>query len=344
MAEALFVEIQELGLRLDTFAVNNMIRCYTRVNRIQEALDLYRKMPYFGCHPDNCTFGLLIDWCGKFGSRKELQRIFLDLRASPHNADAQTFNTMIHNFCKQRDFANAREAANQMKAWGIPFSSATYAILIHMYAKARDSKAAAELYADYLRSGLEPNLIVYNNVILSYGSSGFPGHAQNILGDIRKAGLAPDRFTYCTLISSWARAGAMLQARRWFNKACKTKAGPSIEMCNALIDGYLKAREVEPAKFILTKLYADYLRSGLEPNLIVYNNVILSYGSSGFSGHAQNILGDIRKAGLAPDRFTYCTLISSWARAGAMLQARRWFNKACKTKAGPSIEMCNALI
>ncbi|EFJ36473.1 hypothetical protein SELMODRAFT_78269, partial [Selaginella moellendorffii] len=211
MAEALFVEIQELGLRLDTFAVNNMIRCYTRVNRIQEALDLYRKMPYFGCHPDNCTFGLLIDWCGKFGSRKELQRIFLDLRASPRNADAQTFNTMIHNFCKQRDFTNAREAANQMKAW---------------------------LYADYLRSGLEPNLIVYNNVILSYGSSGFPGHAQNILGDIRKAGLAPDRFTYCTLISSWARAGAMLQARRWFNKACKTKAGPSIEMCNALIDGY----------------------------------------------------------------------------------------------------------
>ncbi|EFJ18575.1 hypothetical protein SELMODRAFT_444519 [Selaginella moellendorffii] len=277
MAEALFVEIQELGLRLDTFAVNNMIRCYTRVNRIQEALDLYRKMPYFGCHPDNCTFGLLIDWCGKFGSRKELQRIFLDLRASPRNADAQTFNTMIHNFCKQRDFANAREAANQMKAWGIPFSSATYAILIHMYAKARDSKAAAELYADYLRSGLEPNLIVYNNVILSYGSSGFPGHAQNILGDIRKAGLAPDRFTYCTLISSWARAGAMLQARRWFNKACKTKAGPSIEMCNALIDGYLKAREVEPAKFILTKVMPE---RGVEPTLQTYTILLGHYTSS----------------------------------------------------------------
>ncbi|EFJ36495.1 hypothetical protein SELMODRAFT_404554 [Selaginella moellendorffii] len=259
MAEALFLEIQELGLRLDTFAVNNMIRCYTREDAI-----LWLSPGQLHLRPPHRLV-------------RELQRIFLDLRASPHNADAQTFNTMIHNFCKHRNFANAREAANQMKAWGIPFSSATYAILIHMYAKARDSKAAAELYADYLRSGLESNLIVYNNVILSNGSSGFPGHAQNILGDIRKAGLAPDRFTYCTLISSWARAGAMLQARRWFNKACKTKAGPSIEMCNALIDGYLKAREVEPAKFILTKVMPE---RGVEPTLQTYTILLGHYTSS----------------------------------------------------------------
>lgn len=60
MAEELFSEIMEKGLKGDTRMYNEMIGAYLQVGMTEKAMDMYKLMKASGCAPDKLTFTILI--------------------------------------------------------------------------------------------------------------------------------------------------------------------------------------------------------------------------------------------------------------------------------------------
>ncbi|EFJ18733.1 hypothetical protein SELMODRAFT_420045 [Selaginella moellendorffii] len=178
---------QELGLCIDTFAVNNMIPCYTRVNRIQEAVDLYRKIPYFS---DNCIPGLLVDWCstGLQGNNKVavpdsgtlvLNAFYEAMEEGGGSWDFETAENLdrlkrgINMVLKklQHDASLALELFILAKTIpGFQHDLANYSTMIMILGNAGNYLMAKALFTEIQELGLCIDMVAANNIIRCYTS------------------------------------------------------------------------------------------------------------------------------------------------------------------------------
>ncbi|EFJ29567.1 hypothetical protein SELMODRAFT_61155, partial [Selaginella moellendorffii] len=335
----LFDEMREKGLKPDLVTVNNMIKCYGCANRVDDAMDLFREFPDFGFEPDVCTYALLIDLLGKAGRVSEVRKLFLELQSRKLKPDEYVFNSMIANFSKWKDLGLADEALDYMKVCGIRPSTVTYAIVLNMYAKSLNFMLAEKIYCEYLNSNLPPDLYVYNNAILFFGLAGRCREAEWAVEDIEKAGLVPDKFSYCTIISAWARQGCAPDAKKWFDKARSRGITPSPEMCNALIDAYIKALDLEPVAAILDAMPGWGVKATLQTYTYLFN-----YYCECCKEYVDLLRDYMRKTGHPADKFLEDVLGGKVPLQQLRRVSQRFFDSLRLERSGWASKFADALV
>ncbi|TKY48302.1 Pentatricopeptide repeat-containing protein [Spatholobus suberectus] len=87
MAEELFSQVLEKGLKPDTRMCSEMIGAYLQVGMTEKAMEIYGSMKAWGCSPDKFTFTILIRNLEKTGQQelaKTLKQDCLHYVDSPH--------------------------------------------------------------------------------------------------------------------------------------------------------------------------------------------------------------------------------------------------------------------
>ncbi|KAK6288542.1 hypothetical protein POUND7_000083 [Theobroma cacao] len=109
-----------------------------------------------------------------------------------------SFNIIINGMCKVGKLNKARDAIQDMKAWGFLPDVFTYNALINGYCKKGGigKMAALNVRTQMEKDGRRANVVTYNVLIKGFCKKGKLEDANGLLNEMLEKGLIPNRTTY----------------------------------------------------------------------------------------------------------------------------------------------------
>lgn len=88
----------------------------------------------------------------------------------------------------------------------------------------------------------------------------------------------------------------------------------------------------------------DMRKAGIEPDIHVFSILAKGYVRAGESARAEELLHLMVKSGVHPNAVIFTTIISGWCSAGKMDYALRMYEKMCKLGISPNLKTFETLI
>jgi leucine-rich PPR motif-containing protein len=139
---------------------------------------------------------------------------------------------------------------------------------------------------------------------------------------MQTAGLRPNEITYCALIEACVLARETGMALRVFQRAQRDGVTRSIQVYTAAINACMLAATDADLEAAL-EIYATMTRHAVEPDDLVYGNLIALAGAARKLEVAFEIVEDMRASGLKPSTATCSALIYACIQNGNIPAARK---------------------
>ncbi|KAK7384847.1 hypothetical protein VNO78_30550 [Psophocarpus tetragonolobus] len=175
------------------------------------------------------------------------------------------------------------------------------------------------------------NTIVMNAVVEACVRCGDIDSALRIFGEMKKRdGCGVDSVTYATLLKGLGEARRVDEAFELLETVENGTATGSPNLSAPLIFGLLNALikigDLRRANGLLAR-YGFVLREGGNFSVSVYNILMKGYINSGCPHTAINMLNEILRQGIMPDRHTYNILILACVESGKLDVAMQFFEE-----------------
>ncbi|XP_028223244.1 pentatricopeptide repeat-containing protein At5g10690-like isoform X3 [Glycine soja] len=175
------------------------------------------------------------------------------------------------------------------------------------------------------------NSIVMNAVVEACVRCGDIDSAIRIFDEMKKRdGCGVDTVTYATLLKGLGEARRVDEAFELLETVENGTATGSPNLSAPLIFGLLnaliKTGDLRRANGLLAR-YGFVLREGGNFSVSVYNILMKGYINSGCPHTAINMLNEILRQGIMPDRLTYNTLILACVQSGKLDAAMQFFEE-----------------
>ncbi|XP_014504940.1 pentatricopeptide repeat-containing protein At5g10690 [Vigna radiata var. radiata] len=175
------------------------------------------------------------------------------------------------------------------------------------------------------------NTIVMNAVLEACVRCGDIDSAIRVFVEMKKGdGCGVDTVTYATLLKGLGEARRVDEAFEMLETVENGTAMGSPNMSAPLIFGLLnaliKAGDLRRAHGLLAR-YGFVFQEGGKFSVSVYNILIKGYVNSGYPHTAINMLNEILRQGIMPDRLTYNTLILACVESGKLDTAMQFFEE-----------------
>ncbi|KAJ9164369.1 hypothetical protein P3X46_023952 [Hevea brasiliensis] len=287
----------------NTFSWNVAIRGYLESENPKEAILLYKRMLRSGgSRPDNYTFPLLFKVCA-----------ILLLNCLGHQIRG---HVLLLGFDKDIFVYNA---------------------MIYMLASMGELELARKVFDE----GCVRNLVSWNSLINGYARSGKANEALSIYEEMIKEQVNWDEVTMIGVISSCAQLEKLKLGREFHRYIEQNGLNLTIPLANALMDMYVKCRDLEAAKAIFdnmtektvvswTTMVVGYARQGLldtarkffcampEKNVVTWNAIIGSYVKAEHSKAALFLFHEMQASNIKPDGVTMVHCLSACSQLGAL--------------------------
>lgn len=165
---------------------------------------------------------------------------------------------------------------------------------------------------------LEPNEIVYNTILMAWAKAGDADACLNWLHRLQNhPTVAPSTCTYNTVLSALAKSNKAAEAESLLRTMNVPPNNRSYCTC---MDAWARLGMPEKAHTLLNELTELYRNSGLrqdlKPNAFSYSSLIQAYVRSDRTDKttmAQQVLKEMRNAGVKPNSWTYNMLLNCYA-------------------------------
>ncbi|KAJ3677166.1 hypothetical protein LUZ60_002890 [Juncus effusus] len=319
-AEGLYVNLKDLGVKLDLIAYNVVIRMYIKADKLKEAclvmetieenkniipdIYLFRDMlrTYQKCEMeekllttyywirktvdnfDESMYNCVINCCACVLPVDELLRLFDEMTNNGFRANIITLNSLLDVFGRARLFNKANKIFNIAFNQGLA-NVISYNTMISSYAQARDFEKMNSTIQKMQNAGFDISLEVYNCLLDTYGKENMLEEFESVLRKMKGAKCKFDHYTYNIMINIYAR------------------------------NGWIEA---------VSEVFKELRERGLEPDLYSYNTLIKAYGIARMPEEAVNLMREMRSKKVNPDRITYMNLITALQRNENYLEAVKW--------------------
>ena len=139
---------------------------------------------------------------------------------------------------------------------------------------------------------------------------------------MQSAGCRPTDITYCTLIEACVLAKETDMALRVFQRAQRQGVTHSVQVYTAAINACMLGASEADLEAALD-IYATMTRNSVEPDDLVYGNLIALAGAARKLEVAFEMIEDMRASGLRPSTATCSALIYACIQNGNMAAARK---------------------
>ncbi|KAL4859276.1 Pentatricopeptide repeat-containing protein [Chlorella vulgaris] len=140
--------------------------------------------------------------------------------------------------------------------------------------------------------------------IKELGRQGKPREAVAELASMAKLGIQPDTIAATALLDACCRNGKMEMARSVFAELFEGLLSPDEVVFAVLLRGYGVASEPPQWNEISTTLQQMERKNGIQPSTVTYNALLECCTKSNDAERANEIMGRMAAAGVAPDDFT----------------------------------------
>ncbi|KAG4948830.1 hypothetical protein AAZX31_15G108500 [Glycine max] len=298
-----FGNLDDLGVRRDTEALNVLLLClcrrshvgaansvlnsmkgkvdfdvgtynavaggWSRFGRVSEVERVMREMEADGLRPDCRTFGFLIEGLGREGRMDEAVEILCGMKEMNCQPDTETYNAVIFNFVSVGDFEECIKYYNRMLSDNCEPNLDTYARMINRFLRARKVADALLMFDEMLRRGVVPSTGTITTFIKRLCSYGPPYAALMIYKKARKLGCVISMEAYKILLMRLSMVGKCGTLLSIWEEMQECGYSSDLEVYECIISGLCNVGQLENAVLVME----EALRKGFCPSRLVYSKL-----------------------------------------------------------------------
>ncbi|XP_049934110.1 putative pentatricopeptide repeat-containing protein At5g40405 isoform X2 [Nymphaea colorata] len=297
------------------FAVNTMIRAYSKSHQPDQGLLLFRHALHRLLEPDNFTFTFLVRSCTQLHS--------LELGESAHSAaflrgfesDSHVESALIHMYSS----FGCVGAAHQLFIKSLQPDVVAWTALVGAWAKAGELDYARNLF-DHMP---ERDVVAWNAMITGYAQGGSSIAALSMFHEMQMAGVKANEATMVSVLSACGHLGALDQGKWVHVYIEKNKLRLNVNLGTSLIDMYAKCGEITRAMEVFNKMS--------EKNVLTWTTAMNGLAMHGLGRECLELFDSMRWSGLVPNEITYVAVLRACSVAGLVEKGQLHFQSMIHT-------------
>lgn len=286
------------------YILGYLIRIYGRLGKIQEAVDLFYRIPKFRCVPTVCSLNLLLSMlCGNRECLKMVPQILLKSQRMNIRIEESTFGVLIEGLCRFNRVGYAVEMLNFMIDDGYNVDDRICSLIITSLCDQKDltSVEALCVWGDMKKLGFCPGVIDYSNLIRFLVKEGKGRDALGILNQMKEDGIKPDIVCYTMVLSGVIAEGDYVKADELFDQLLVLGLVPDVYTYNVYINGLCKQNNVEEA----LKIVASMEELGCKTNVVTYNTLLAALCKVRELSRVRGLVKEMKLKGVELNLHTY---------------------------------------
>ncbi|KAJ7539126.1 hypothetical protein O6H91_11G077500 [Diphasiastrum complanatum] len=287
---------------------NAMIAGYVNHRLDKEAIKLFEEMQQNGVQPDKITFQSVLKACGRI-SLHEGRMIHRQVVNMGLESDMHIGSTLVDMYANFGSIHEAHKVFNEMLAR----DTVAWNALITGYAQQGSGLEVLQLFKVMKDEGIDPDGVTFVSVLKACGSMGDLENGKLVHTMVLKRKLGSDVYIGATIIDMYAKCGSLNDAKQVFDNLVER----DLVAWNAMIAGYVQHGYGRQA----LELFKNMKEEGLKPDIFTFASVLKACGCIAALDQGKLIHAQIRESGLEPDLLVANNLVDMYAKCGQLDKA-----------------------
>ncbi|CAL9236034.1 unnamed protein product [Arabidopsis halleri] len=313
----------------------DVIASYGFSGRIEEAIDVFFKIPNFRCVPSAYTLNaLLLVLVRKRESLELVPEILVKASRMGVRLEESTFGILVDALCRIGEVDCATELVRYMSQDSVIVDPRLYYRLLSSVCKHKDSSCFDVIgYLEDLRkTRFSPGLRDYTVVMRFLVEGGRGKEVVSVLNQMKCDRVEPDVVCYTIVLQGVIADEDYPKADKLFDELLLLGLDPDVYTYNVYINGLCKQNDIEGA----IKMMSSMNKLGSEPNVVTYNVVIKGLVKAGDLSRAKTLWKEMEMNGVNRNSHTYDIMISAYIEVDEIVCAQglleEAFNMNCFAK------------
>ncbi|KMZ61617.1 hypothetical protein ZOSMA_50G00310 [Zostera marina] len=299
------------GWNLNVVVLSSLIDGLFKQYRVQDAMELFKKMPELECSPRPITYLIVITHLGKIYQIESGLAVLGCMMKSGGWPNTAIFNTLIYGFFKSKKIFDAINLLRRMLDMGCTADSITYNTIIIYCFQNNFFDIGFGIFTKVVKDGITLSVETVNSLIHGLCQADKLFEATSLVLRFLEFDFVPDVFTYSTLINGYCRSSDAHTVRlgfRVFGEMLKKGHHPNTVVYNALIKGLCAINRVGEAAALVLR----FPKMDFTPNVITYGTLINGYCKNNKNRTVElgfRVFGEMLKRGHCPNTIVYNALV-----------------------------------
>ncbi|XVE62908.1 hypothetical protein DITRI_Ditri06bG0157100 [Diplodiscus trichospermus] len=326
--EQIHARIIRHGFSFSSFVCNPLIDLYAKNGFIASAKKIFDKLYV----KDNVSWVAMISGLSQNGLEEQAILLFCEMHISGCFPTPYAFSSVL-SACTKIEFFKLGEQLHSL-IFKQGFSSETYVCnaLVTLY-----SRSGSLVSADQIFSNMQlRDRVTYNSLISGLAQCGYSDRALELFEKMQHDCLKPDCVTVASLLGACASLGALFTGKLLHSYAVKAGFSRDLIVEGSLLDLYVRCADIETAH--------EFFSTTESVNVVLWNVMLVAYGRSDNLSESFNIFKQMQIEGLAPNQFTYPSLLRTCTSVGALELGEQIHSHVIKTGFQYDVYVCSVLI
>ncbi|OVA19217.1 Pentatricopeptide repeat [Macleaya cordata] len=296
----------------------NLIRIYGDANKLQDAIDLFFRIPNFRCTPSIYSLNALLSvLCKTKEGLQMVHQVLLKTQSMNIRLEESSFRILIIALCKLKKIGYAIELLNMMSHYGCDPDSELYSEILSAICENNDLSSVLSFLEVIRKVGFVPNGEDYTNVIRILVKDGRGKDALGMLNKMKSDGMKPDVVCYTRVLDGIISAGDFHKAEKLFDEMLVLGVVPNIYTYNVYLNGLCKQNKIEEG----FKMLGCMEELGCKPDVVTYNTLVGAVCKVGEVKRGREVLRKMGMKGIEGNVHTYRILIDGLISNGEVVEA-----------------------
>ncbi|EOA25723.1 hypothetical protein CARUB_v10019077mg [Capsella rubella] len=282
----------------DEFTWNTMIVAYSKSGRLSDAEHLFRSNPV----KNTISWNALISGYCNHGPEDEAFRLFWEMQFEGIKPNEYTLGSVLRLCTSLALLLRGEEIHGHTLKTGFDLDVNVVNGLLAMYAQCKRISEAEFLFGTM--SG-EKNNVTWTSMLTGYSQNGFAFKAIECFRDLRRDGSQSNQFTFPSVLTACASVSSRRVGVQVHGCIVKSGFNTNIYVQSALIDMYVKCRDLETARALLEGMESD--------DVVSWNSMIVGCVRQGLIEEALSLFGRMHDRDMKIDDFTIPSILNCFS-------------------------------
>ncbi|XP_071727650.1 pentatricopeptide repeat-containing protein At4g39530 [Rutidosis leptorrhynchoides] len=293
------------GFQLDTFFANLLITGYAKSDRLAFARKVFDEMP----ERNISSWSSMISAYTQHGYCEEAWMMFQMFRKDSYESvNEYVLPSVIRAVTQLGSTINGCCLHSLVAKTGLDRDVYVCNSVVDFYFKIGEVEDARLVFDDLPIK----NAVTWTTIINGYARAGKSELSLECFRQMRESDVVPDRYVSSKVLSVCSVLGLYESGKQIHGFVLRRGASMDISVSNALVDFYVKCRDVKTGRKVFDQMHIK--------NAISWTTMISGYMQNSFDLEAINLFIEMTKNGLRPDGFACTSILTSCASLEALVQ------------------------
>ncbi|KAL5699734.1 Pentatricopeptide repeat-containing protein [Ranunculus cassubicifolius] len=346
----------------DSVSWTTMIVGYNQMGQFRKAISMFLQMISCCVQPTQFTFTNVFASCTAIGGLDTGRKVHSFVVKFGLSSYVPIANSVLNMYGKSGDPETAKIVFDRMSLR----TTSSWNVMISLYAQSGRLDLALALFEQMS----ERDAISWNSMISAYNQHGFDLEAIHFFVNmLRISSIKPDQYTFASVLSAFANLEMLKLGMGIHAQTIKTGINSVGPVLNALITMYSKSGRLDIAQKVLEKststnldvisftaLLDGYVKSGdmnparkifdslRECDVVAWTAMIVGYVQNGLNDDAIKLFRAMVNGGPKPNNYTLAAILSVSSSLASMDHGKQIHGVAIRSGEDFAVSVSNALV